>query len=80
MNVLRGYVYESKNPYMPIVALIFDERDNVIGTKVVESEEEGSKFIAAAVAACDHAEQVCSNMAGAPRAGQRSTAFNGSPA
>lgn len=57
MGVLRGYVYESISPYMPIVALIFDETDNLIGTKVVETAEEGAKFIASAVTACNRAEE-----------------------
>ncbi|GLS20259.1 hypothetical protein GCM10007874_32760 [Labrys miyagiensis] len=57
MGVLRGYVYESISPYMPIVALVFDETDNVIGTRVVETAEEGAKFIADAVAACNRTEE-----------------------
>lgn len=80
MNVLRGYVYESRNPYMPIVAIIFDERDNIIGTKVVDSDEEGLKFVATGVAACDHAGQVCANIAGSSLAGHRSAAFSDSAA
>jgi hypothetical protein len=79
MNVLRGYVYESRNPYMPIVAIIFDEHDNIIGTKVVEDDEEGLQFVAAGVAACDHAGQVCANIAESQLAGHRSTAFSDSP-
>lgn len=46
MSVLRGYVYDSINPNMPIIAAVFDAMDDLIKTKVVESAEEGAKFIA----------------------------------
>jgi hypothetical protein len=66
MGVLRGYVYESISPYMPIVAVIFDETDSVIETKVVETAEEGAQFISDAVASCNRAGEACGAMAGAP--------------
>jgi hypothetical protein len=46
MSGLRGYVYDSINPDMPIIAAVFDAMDDLIKIKVVGSAEEGAKFIA----------------------------------
>jgi hypothetical protein len=63
MNVLRGYIYDSTNPYMPIIAAVFDEQDNVIATKVVENAAQGAQFIGDAIAACDSVTEACTMIA-----------------
>ncbi|GLS19629.1 hypothetical protein GCM10007874_26460 [Labrys miyagiensis] len=63
MGSLRGYVYESISPCMPIVALVFDQTDSVVESKVVDTAEEGAQFIALALTACDRVEEVCGAIA-----------------
>lgn len=46
MKGMRGYLYDSISPDMPIIAAVFDAVDNLVELKIVQSNQEGTKFLA----------------------------------
>ena len=41
----KGFVYESKNADYPILAVIFDSEGFVVRSQVVDTVDEGDKFV-----------------------------------